>query len=95
MTPPGGVTVTGAFTLDPTNAPTLTVTGGSVTIGAGATVSVTDASLLNKKTSYRLYNATSTTGEPQLVGFPDGWGVKNNGTSLRIRYLRGMVLDFK
>ena len=95
VTPPGGVTVTGAFTLDPTNAPTLTVTGGSVTIGAGATVTVTDASLLNKKTSYKLYNATSTTGVPTLVGFPNGWEAKNNGTSLRIRYLRGMTIDFK
>ena len=95
VTPPGGVTITGALTLDPTNAPTLTVTGGRVTIGAGTTVTVTDASLLNKKTSYKLYNATSTTGVPTLVGFPNGWGVKNNGTSLRIRYLRGMTIDFK
>ncbi|MBQ6009102.1 MAG: hypothetical protein IJL17_11195 [Kiritimatiellae bacterium] len=65
--PPGGLTVNGAFTLDPTNAPTLTVSG-PVAIGAGATITVADPSLLDKKTSYRFYTATSSSGVPELVG---------------------------
>ena len=92
--PPGGLTVTGAFTLDPTNAPTLAVTGG-VTIGAGATITVTDPSLLDKKTSYRLYTATSSSGVPELVGFPRGWMPLNDGRSLRVSYASGTTILFR
>ena len=92
--PSGGLTVTGAFTLDPTNAPTLTVSG-PVTIGAGATVAVTDATLLNSKTSYRLYTATATSGAPELVGFPRGWMAANDGTSLRVFYASGTTIIFR
>ena len=92
--PSGGLTVTGAFTLDPTNAPTLTVSG-PVTIGAGATVAVTDASLLNQKTSYRLYTATATSGALELVGFPRGWMAVNDGTSLRVLYASGTTIIFR
>ena len=92
--PPGGLTVTGAFTLDPTNAPTLTVSG-PVAIGAGATITVTDASLLDKKTSYRLYTATSSSGVPELVGFPRGWMASNNGSTLRVSYASGTTILFR
>ena len=92
--PSGGLTVTGAFTLDPTNAPTLTVTG-PVTIGAGATITVTDPSLLDKKTSYRLYTATASSGVPELVGFPRGWMASNNGTTLRVSYASGTTILFR
>ena len=92
--PSGGLTVTGAFTLDPTNAPTLTVTG-PVTIGAGATITVTDPSLLDKKTSYRFYTATATSGTPELVGFPRGWMAMNDGVSLRVLYASGTTILFR
>ena len=92
--PSGGLTVTGAFTLDPTNAPTLTVTG-PVTIGAGATITVTDPSLLDKKTSYRFYTATASSGVPELVGFPRGWMASNNGTTLRVSYASGTTILFR
>lgn len=92
--PPGGLTVTGAFTLDPTNAPTLTVSG-PVAIGAGATITVTDANLLDKKTSCRLYTATSSSGVPELVGFPRGWMTLNDGRSLRVSYASGTTILFR
>ena len=92
--PSGGLTVTGAFTLDPTNAPTLTVSG-PVTIGAGATITVTDPSLLDKKTSYRFYTATATSGTPELVGFPRGWMAMNDGVSLRVLYASGTTILFR
>ncbi len=92
--PSGGLTVTGAFTLDPTNAPTLTVTG-PVTIGAGATITVTDPSLLDRKTSYRLYTATASSGVPELVGFPRGWMASNNGTTLRVSHSSGTTILFR
>ena len=92
--PPGGLTVTGAFTLDPTNAPALTVSG-PVTIGAGATITVTDPSLLDKKTSYRFYTATATSGTPELVGFPRGWMAMNDGVSLRVLYASGTTILFR
>ena len=92
--PPGGLTVTGAFSLDPTNAPTLTVSG-PVTIGAGATITVTDPSLLDKKTSYRCYTATATSGTPELVGFPRGWMAMNDGVSLRVLYASGTTILFR
>ena len=92
--PSGGLTVTGAFTLDPTNAPTLTVSG-PVTIGAGATITVTDPSLLDRKTSYRLYTATATSGTPELVGFPRGWMAMNDGVSLRVLYASGTTILFR
>ena len=92
--PSGGLTVTGAFTLDPTNAPTLTVSG-PVAIGAGATITVTDPSLLDKKTSYRFYTATATSGTPELVGFPRGWMAMNDGVSLRVLYASGTTILFR
>ena len=92
--PSGGLTVTGAFTLDPTNAPTLTVSG-PVVIGAGATITVTDPSLLDKKTSYRFYTATATSGTPELVGFPRGWMAMNDGVSLRVLYASGTTILFR
>lgn len=92
--PPGGLTVTGAFTLDPTNAPALTVSG-PVTIGAGATITVADPSLLDKKTSYRFYTATATSGTPELVGFPRGWMAMNDGVSLRVLYASGTTILFR
>jgi len=90
----GGLTVTGAFTLDPTNAPTLTVSG-PVAIGAGATITVTDPNLLDKKTAYRLYTATASSGVPELVGFPRGWMASNNGTTLRVSYASGTTILFR
>lgn len=92
--PPGGLTVTGAFTLDPTNAPTLTVSG-PVAIGAGATITVTDPNLLDKKTAYRLYTATASSGVPELVGFPRGWMASNNGSTLRVSYASGTTILFR
>ena len=92
--PPGGLTVTGAFTLDPTNAPTLTVTG-SVTIGEGATITVTDPNLLDRNATYTLYRAHSSSGVPVLTGFPVGWTASNDGTSLRIRWPHGTTIIFR
>ncbi len=89
--PPGGLTVTGAFTLDPTNAPTLTVTG-PVTIGEGASIAVTDPSLLDMNVTYTLYNAAYSSGVPVLTGFPVGWVAINNGNSLRIRWPHGTTI---
>ena len=89
--PSGGLTVTGAFQLNPTNAPTLTVTG-HVTIGEGATIAVTDPGLLDQDATYVLYTATSTSGTPTLSGFPASWTVVNDGTSLRVRHRGGTII---
>ena len=56
---------------------------------------MTDPSLLDKKTSYRLYTATASSGVPELVGFPRGWMASNNGTTLRVSYASGTTILFR
>ena len=56
---------------------------------------MTDPSLLDKKTSYRFYTATATSGTPELVGFPHGWMAMNDGVSLRVLYASGTTILFR
>ena len=56
---------------------------------------MTDPNLLDKKTAYRLYTATSSSGVPELVGFPQGWMASNNGTTLRVSYASGTTILFR
>ena len=71
------------------------VASGPAANGAGATITVTDPSLLDRKTSYRLYTATATSGTPELVGFPRGWMAMNDGVSLRVLYASGTTILFR
>lgn len=94
--PAAGLTVNGAFALDPTTyAGTLTV-DGAVTLGPNAKIVVSHPESLDGNVKYALVKATSLSGDmPTVEGLPSDWKVRIKNDTLVVSKVKGLFILYK
>lgn len=94
--PAAGLTVNGAFALDPTTyAGTLTV-DGAVTLGPNAKIVVSHPESLDGNVKYALVKATSLSGDmPTVEGLPSDWKVRISNNALVVSKVKGLFILYK
>ena len=95
-TPAAGLTVNGTFTVDPEKAAGPLTVQGTVTFGADARVTVTDASKLDTERTYALLEATTLGGPVPALddALAAHWCVRTKNGRLTLSPNRGLLILF-